>query len=349
MPTGSPLDRDAPTADRIEAQRAIGARSSTGPRPPCARSTRSTRWRPTRRSGSSASTSRRCCSSRCGTCPRFAEWYDEADLTDGYHWLRRMLAILQWYRPADRWLLKSPQHLERLGEFAATFPGAVLVQTHRDPVKVVTSTASMMTYGRRMANVRRSSRARSAGTGRGGPTGCSSGTSASATALGPQPGPRRALRRADGRPDGRRPRDLRRAGRELTDDARAAMERYLAERPRGHFGAHTLRARRLRDRSRGGAPGLRGVHDALRRRPPSAERRVRSRSGGRERGDAVSRTRRRCRSHRVTGFSTVLFRMIARTNDCTIATSTTRLRFQPWSSSNFIVMKPGYSCTRYSE
>jgi hypothetical protein len=84
--------------------------------------------------------------------PAFAEWYDGADLTQGYHWLRRMLAILQWYRAADRWLLASPQHLERFDELTATFPGAVIVQTHRDPLSAVTATAAAITYGRRMSS-----------------------------------------------------------------------------------------------------------------------------------------------------------------------------------------------------
>lgn len=84
--------------------------------------------------------------------PAFAEWYDTADLTGGYQWLRTMLQVLQWYRPGDRWILKSPQHLEQLGPLLAVFPDATVVQTHRDPVKVVGSFASMITYGRHIAS-----------------------------------------------------------------------------------------------------------------------------------------------------------------------------------------------------
>jgi hypothetical protein len=236
MPSGSPLDRDAPTADRIRtSERSVAFldRAAPGMRSihevdpmeadeeiwllgvDFASMLFESMWH----------------------VPAFAEWYDEADLTNGYRWLRRMLAILQWYRPADRWLLKSPQHLERLAELSATFPGAVLVQTHRDPVKVVTSTASMITYGRRM------------------------GTSAIAPSqIGRYWAWRthrmleRNLRQRD-RTDTPQILDVRfdelmadpmavvrtiyaRAGRELTDVAGAAMERYLAERPRGHFGVH---------------------------------------------------------------------------------------------------------------
>ena len=86
--------------------------------------------------------------------PGFAEWYDGADLTDGYRRLRELLCALSFYRPADRWVLKSPQHLERLSELAAVFPRATIVQTHRDPAVAVTSTASMITYGRRIGTTR---------------------------------------------------------------------------------------------------------------------------------------------------------------------------------------------------
>jgi hypothetical protein len=82
--------------------------------------------------------------------PGFAEWYDSADLTDGYKRLRELMCALSFYRPADRWVLKSPQHLERLPELASAFPRAVHVQMHRDPATAITSTASMIAYGRRM-------------------------------------------------------------------------------------------------------------------------------------------------------------------------------------------------------
>lgn len=82
--------------------------------------------------------------------PSFAAWYDEQDWTAGYHYLRRMLQILQWYRPRERWVLKSPQHLGQLRPLLAVFPDATVVQTHRDPLKVVGSFANMASYGRRM-------------------------------------------------------------------------------------------------------------------------------------------------------------------------------------------------------
>jgi hypothetical protein len=47
-------------------------------------------------------------------------------------------------------VLKSPQHLEQLGPLMATFPDAMVVFTHRDPVAVIQSAITMLAYGDRM-------------------------------------------------------------------------------------------------------------------------------------------------------------------------------------------------------
>jgi hypothetical protein len=168
--------------------------------------------------------------------PAFSEWYDGADQGAAYGDLATMLQILQWYRPGDRWLLKSPQHLERLPELRATFPDAVIVQTHRDPVSVVASTASMISYGRRMSSDDISPR-----------------TIAKYWAWRIERLLTRSMtqRDATGTPViDVRFEDLtadplavveeiyRAADRTLTEGARAAMARYVTERPRGHFGTH---------------------------------------------------------------------------------------------------------------
>ena len=82
--------------------------------------------------------------------PTFRDWYCAHDQVPGYRFLHTMLQVLQWYRPAERWLLKSPQHLEQLPALLEVFPDATIVQTHRDPLMVTASFCSMATYGRRM-------------------------------------------------------------------------------------------------------------------------------------------------------------------------------------------------------
>ncbi len=83
--------------------------------------------------------------------PRWRDAYLATDQTPHYAYLKTVLKVLQWYRPGERWVLKSPQHLEQLGPLLATFPDATVVVTHRDPVSVIQSAATMVTYGARMS------------------------------------------------------------------------------------------------------------------------------------------------------------------------------------------------------
>jgi hypothetical protein len=83
--------------------------------------------------------------------PQWRDYYLAHDQTPHYAYMKTVLQILQWYRPRERWVLKSPQHLEQLGPLLATFPDATIVVTHRDPVAVVQSTITMLTYGARTA------------------------------------------------------------------------------------------------------------------------------------------------------------------------------------------------------
>jgi len=81
--------------------------------------------------------------------PKWRDHYLAHDQTPHYAYMKTVLQILQWRRPRERWVLKSPQHLEQLGPLLATFPDATIVVTHRDPVAVVQSTITMNCYGAR--------------------------------------------------------------------------------------------------------------------------------------------------------------------------------------------------------
>jgi hypothetical protein len=82
--------------------------------------------------------------------PRWRDYYLAHDQTRHYEYLKTVLKILQWYKPRERWVLKSPQHLEQLGPLMSAFPDATIVGTHRDPVSVIQSAATMVTYSARM-------------------------------------------------------------------------------------------------------------------------------------------------------------------------------------------------------
>ncbi|GAB3629955.1 sulfotransferase [Pandoraea terrae] len=81
--------------------------------------------------------------------PSYTAWLDRQDQTPVYQYLKTMLQFLQWQKrqrgvaPAQRWLLKTPQHLHTLELLFRVFPKAKVVLTHRDPVKTIPSMASM--------------------------------------------------------------------------------------------------------------------------------------------------------------------------------------------------------------
>ncbi len=82
--------------------------------------------------------------------PSWREYYRSHDQTPHYAYLRTVLKVLQWLRGGARWVLKSPQHLEQLGPLRAVFPDAMFVLTHRDPVSITVSMATMVAYTARM-------------------------------------------------------------------------------------------------------------------------------------------------------------------------------------------------------
>jgi hypothetical protein len=84
--------------------------------------------------------------------PTYNRWLlHDADLASAYRWHRRYLQHLQSRHPADQWLLKSPAHLWNLDALAAEYPDAIVIQTHRDPLKVIASTSALAAHLRGMA------------------------------------------------------------------------------------------------------------------------------------------------------------------------------------------------------
>jgi hypothetical protein len=60
--------------------------------------------------------------------------------------------VLQGKAPGERWALKSPQHVWHLQHVHREYPDALFVQTHRDPVRVLVSIASLVATLRRLAS-----------------------------------------------------------------------------------------------------------------------------------------------------------------------------------------------------
>ena len=82
--------------------------------------------------------------------PRLRDEYLAQDQTSSYAYMKKVLKACQWQRGPERWILKSPQHLEQLGPLYETFPDATFALTARDPVSVIASTVTMCAYGSRI-------------------------------------------------------------------------------------------------------------------------------------------------------------------------------------------------------
>jgi Sulfotransferase family len=83
--------------------------------------------------------------------PTWRDYYRAQDQTPSYRYLKRILQVLQWARGGTRWVLKSPQHLEQFAALVDVFPDATFVVTHRDPVSVIASNATMLAYTARLS------------------------------------------------------------------------------------------------------------------------------------------------------------------------------------------------------
>jgi hypothetical protein len=75
--------------------------------------------------------------------PSYQSWLEEQDLAPSYAWHRRFLQHLQWGWPERRWVLKAPAHLFGLEAVLHAYPDAAIVLTHRAPLEVVASLASL--------------------------------------------------------------------------------------------------------------------------------------------------------------------------------------------------------------
>ncbi len=82
--------------------------------------------------------------------PTYRAFLLESDMRETYRWHRRALRFLQARRePGSRWVLKAPMHSLYLDALLNCYPDAVLLQTHRNPQKVVGSFCNLCATLRR--------------------------------------------------------------------------------------------------------------------------------------------------------------------------------------------------------
>ncbi len=79
----------------------------------------------------------------------YEDWFERDPQRLAYRFHYRLLQHLQARRPGPRWVLKAPGHLFALAALLERYPTAKIIQTHRDPLRVMASMASHATVLRR--------------------------------------------------------------------------------------------------------------------------------------------------------------------------------------------------------
>jgi hypothetical protein len=81
--------------------------------------------------------------------PSYSRWCDTQDPRPKYELHRRFLQHLQHRYRGERWGLKAPAHLNGIPGLLAVYPDARVIMTHREPLEVLASEASLLATLRR--------------------------------------------------------------------------------------------------------------------------------------------------------------------------------------------------------
>ena len=77
--------------------------------------------------------------------PSYEVWLRSRDMVSAFEFHLSFLKHLQWLCPAERWVLKSSDHLHAMKTLIKIYPEARIVFLHRDPLKVLQAASSQMT------------------------------------------------------------------------------------------------------------------------------------------------------------------------------------------------------------
>jgi hypothetical protein len=75
--------------------------------------------------------------------PSYSSWLLACDMEPAYRYHRRVLQLLQWRCPPERWWLKTPAHMHSIDALNRVYPDARFVMTHRDVGKVLPSVCAV--------------------------------------------------------------------------------------------------------------------------------------------------------------------------------------------------------------
>jgi hypothetical protein len=80
------------------------------------------------------------------TIPSYEAWLRSRDMETAYQFHLMFLKHLQWQCPAERWVLKSSDHLHALATLLKVYPEARFIFLHRYPPKVLQAACSQMVH-----------------------------------------------------------------------------------------------------------------------------------------------------------------------------------------------------------
>jgi hypothetical protein len=80
--------------------------------------------------------------------PSYAAWLESTDQSFAYEYAVKLLKFLQWQKPAKRWVLKSPHHLEFLDLVDKHYGDVTYLWTHRRLDEAIPSFLSMVSHSR---------------------------------------------------------------------------------------------------------------------------------------------------------------------------------------------------------
>lgn len=82
--------------------------------------------------------------------PQYREWWFTADELPSYRRYADILRLIGLNDQDKRWLLKNPGHVWGIDSLLTVFPDALVIQTHRNPVKTLPSVARVLEMPRSM-------------------------------------------------------------------------------------------------------------------------------------------------------------------------------------------------------
>jgi Sulfotransferase family len=78
-----------------------------------------------------------------GQVQSYMEYVNKLDVTPVYEYQERVLKLLQWKKPREHWILKSPAALLHMPQILKVHPDAGFVWNHRDPIKALSSAVNL--------------------------------------------------------------------------------------------------------------------------------------------------------------------------------------------------------------